>query len=94
MTLSATWCLSSLARTFSATTSRAIPVLLAQRRPRSVCVGAAGLTLEHPLQGLVAGPAQARRRPVGTQLLVGVDDVQVVPRGFQWQVLRCGVGWV
>jgi hypothetical protein len=63
-------------------------VLLTHQRSRSVDM----LSLQGPLHSLVGGRAEPGRGPAGTWLMVGVDDVELLPRGFPWQVLRCGVG--
>jgi hypothetical protein len=48
-------------------------------KPRAACL----VSLDRPLDGLVRGAAGARRRPVATQLVIRINDVQVLPRRLQ-----------
>ena len=43
------------------------------------------LALQHAFDGLVGDPADRGGPPVGADLVVGVDDVQLLPRRQQWE---------
>ena len=64
------------------------------QRPRPVLVVAAQPARQCPLHGLIAGAAKPGGRPVGTELLIGIDDVQLLPRRFQCRCSGAALGVV